>query len=233
MNWTLILVVILLFAILSFRFAKRRRMTQDSLCTNINKVDNSISRFIIRAQEKGPKQPALANFILINGDITQAKAIEVIREIVWLENESKLKKIIIYLCSIGGNALAGFALHKVMQESEKPIEVWSWKAHSAAALILSSGTKGKRFIYNGSDVMIHSTSFCNPLKKSKKGGVSEIKSYFDKLYIQSISKNTGQPIERVIKNYEKETYFSAYQAVKYGLADSIFHQLPSIFKKKA
>ena len=113
---------------------------------------------IIKKAKRVDLGKAPNNIVFVVGDLTDKKAIKIISEINQVENDADLKEIIIYLDSLGGNVTAGFAICRAMDKCRKKVKIICRRAYSSAAGILSSGTKGQRYVLTDSQyytVMIH------------------------------------------------------------------------------
>lgn len=164
----------------------------------------------------------MPNFVQIHGTITQESTARIIREIKALENDTTITEILIDLASPGGWAAGGRIIRQELERCRKPIEIRCSYALSSAVDILLSGTKGRRFIYEDAEVMIHRTRLPSGIP---------LRWYFS-LYVISynhmearfISKKTGQPFRKVAMDMNREVRFWAAEAVTYGFADSVITQ---------
>lgn len=160
--------------------------------------------------------------IFLAGPIDDYLANLVIAEILYLAAKDPKRDIKIYINSPGGSVLAGLAIYDTMTYVDCDIStICVGMAASMAALLLAAGTKGKRFSLPNSEVLLHQVS----------GGVSgqatdiEIEAKeilkLKKRTIEIISKHTGQPIEKVEKDTDRDFYLSAEEAKKYGIIDEV------------
>ncbi|MCH7759613.1 ATP-dependent Clp protease proteolytic subunit, partial [Patescibacteria group bacterium] len=166
------------------------------------RIDFMVNR-IIKKGKKGATKPVSKNKIEITGSINYKKTKQIIGELDWLEKDPLVSEIFILLCSPGGSGLASLAICRMMKACQKPINIVSGDACSAAAYILSCGTKGKRYILKDSEVMIHQSY--STLPKILAGSKRE--STMDKILDCLLSENTGQPFSRIVEDTKKETYF--------------------------
>lgn len=161
--------------------------------------------------------------ILIGGAIDDHIANLVVAQILFLEAEDPEKDIQIYINSPGGVITAGMAIYDTMQYVKSPVStICVGQAASMGAFLLSAGTKGKRFALPYARIMIH-----QPL-----GGVQgqatdidiqakeilRMKDILNKL----LSEHTGQPLERVARDTERDFFMSADEAKDYGIIDEVF-----------
>lgn len=160
--------------------------------------------------------------ILLTGEINDDTASIVISEILYLNALSPNEKITIYINSPGGSVSSGLAIYDVMQSVQAPVEtIGMGMCASMGAFLLSSGTKGYRKAYPNCEIMIH-----QPLGGSN-GQVSDLEIMTNRfIYLknrlnQILSDNTEQPIEKVIKDTDRNYFMSAEEALNYRLIDEI------------
>ena len=160
--------------------------------------------------------------IFLGGAIDDHMANIVIAQLLFLENEDPKKDIKLYINSPGGSVTAAMAIYDTMNHIKPDVStVCVGIAASAAAVLLSSGAKGKRFCLPNSEVMIHQ------VMGGAEGQASDIaivakhilrtKENLNKI----LSKNTGKPITQVEKDSDRDYYMSADEAKKYGIIDEI------------
>ena len=161
--------------------------------------------------------------ILLNGEINDQTANLVIAQLIYLEGKDPDKDIMMYINSPGGSVVAGMAIYDTMNYIKCDVcTVCVGLAASMAAILLSSGTKGKRFALPNSEVMIH-----QPLG-GFQGQASDIKIHAEhmmktkKLINKILSENTGMPIETIEKDTDRDNFMSVDEAKKYGLIDKIY-----------
>lgn len=161
--------------------------------------------------------------IFLNGEINDTTANLVIAQLIYLEGKDPDKDIMMYINSPGGSVVSGMAIFDTMNYIKCDVcTVCVGMAASMAAILLSSGTKGKRFALPNSEVMIH-----QPLG-GFSGQASDIKIHADhiiktkKQINRILSENTGMPIETIEKDTDRDNFMSAEEAKKYGLIDKIY-----------
>lgn len=161
--------------------------------------------------------------ILIGGAIDDQIANLVVAQILFLEAEDPEKDIQIYINSPGGVITAGMAIYDTMQYVKSPVStICVGQAASMGAFLLSAGTKGKRFALPYARIMIH-----QPL-----GGVQGQATDIDiqakeilrmkDILNRLLSEHTGQALERVERDTERDFFMSADEAKDYGLIDQVF-----------
>lgn len=160
--------------------------------------------------------------IFISGEINTEMANLVIAQLLFLEAKNNEKDISLYINSPGGEVDAGLAIYDTMNFIKSKVNVICvGMAASMAAVLLSSGEKGKRFALPHSRIMIH-----QPLGGAQ-GQASDIKIQAEQiLKIKDVindilSKNTGKPIEQIEKDTNRDYYLTPEEAVKYGLIDEV------------
>lgn len=161
--------------------------------------------------------------IFLDGEINDQTANLVIAQLIYLEGKDPDKDIMMYINSPGGSVVAGMAIYDTMNYIKCDVStICVGLAASMAAILLSSGAKGKRFALPNSEVMIH-----QPLG-GFQGQASDIKIHAEhmmktkKTLIKILSENTGTPIDVIEKDTDRDNFMSADEAKKYGLIDKIF-----------
>jgi len=160
--------------------------------------------------------------IFLGGAIDDHMANIVIAQLLFLEHEDPTKEIKLYINSPGGSVTAAMAIYDTMNHIKPDVAtVCVGIAASAAAVLLSSGAKGKRFCLPNSEVMIHQ------VMGGAEGQASDIaivakhilrtKENLNKI----LAKNTGKPIAQIEKDSDRDYYMTADEAKKYGIIDEI------------
>lgn len=161
--------------------------------------------------------------IFLGGPIDDDVANIVIAELLFLQNEDPKKDISLYINSPGGSVTAGMAILDTMNFIKPDVStVCVGMAASAASVILSAGTKGKRFVLPNSEVMIH-----QPWVEGVGGQATDIEIRAKHLIKtrenlnKILAKNTGKALEQVEKDVDRDFFMSADEARKYGIVDKI------------
>ena len=176
----------------------------------------------------------LKDRIVFIGEINDAVANTVIAQLLFLRADDPKKDVNIYINSPGGSITAGLAIYDTMRFMGYDINTYCLGlAASMGALLLSAGTKGKRYALPNSRIMIHQPS----------GGIGGTSSdialqakeviYLKKLCTKIISENSTQSPERVAEDSERDYFLSPEEAVAYGLIDKVATQpqkMPTISK---
>ena len=160
--------------------------------------------------------------VFLGGPIDDHVANIVIAQLLFLESEDSGRDIQLYINSPGGSVTATMAIFDTMSHVKCPVAtICVGVAASGAAILLSSGAKGKRFILPNAEVMIH-----QPLGGTE-GQASDIainakhilktKENLNKI----LSKNTGKPLQEIEKDTDRDFFMSADEAKKYGIVDEI------------
>ena len=160
--------------------------------------------------------------VFLVGEVNDQTANLVIAQMLFLESENPDKDIHFYINSPGGSVSAGLGIFDTMNFIKPDVSTMCiGMAASMGAFLLSSGTKGKRFALPNARVMIHQPS------GGAQGMASDIEIRAREILIlraklnQIMSENTGQPIERIEKDTDRDTFLSAEQALEYGLVDQV------------
>lgn len=160
--------------------------------------------------------------IFLSDEVNDATASLVVAQLLFLDSEDPDKDINLYINSPGGSVTAGFAIYDTMQYTKADVStICIGMAASMGAFLLSSGTKGKRFALPNSEIMIH-----QPLG-GVQGQTTDMQIHVDRmLKIKEnlnniLSKNTGQPLDIIKQDTERDNFMDAEAALKYGLIDKI------------
>ena len=161
--------------------------------------------------------------IVLSEDVNDTSASLVVAQLLYLEGQDPDKDISLYINSPGGSISAGMAIHDTMQYIKCDVStICMGMAASMGAFLLASGTKGKRFALPNAEIMIH-----QPLMQGLQGQATDIKIHADHLVRTKekmntlLSQYTGQPLEKVMQDTERDNFLSAQQAAEYGLIDAV------------
>ena len=161
--------------------------------------------------------------IFLSGEINDQMANTIVAQLIYLEGKNPDKDIFMYINSPGGSVSAGLAIYDTMQYIKCNVStICIGMAASMAAVILSSGTKGKRICLPHSEVMIH-----QPLGGTQ-GQASDIllhAKHIEKTretLNKILAENTGKDVATITKDTDRDNFLDAKQALKYGLVDKIF-----------
>ncbi|MBP1919190.1 ATP-dependent Clp endopeptidase proteolytic subunit ClpP [Youngiibacter multivorans] len=163
--------------------------------------------------------------IMLSGEISDVTANLVVAQLIFLESEDPDKDIYLYINSPGGSITAGMAIYDTMNYIKPDVAtICIGMAASMGAFLLASGAKGKRFALPNSEVMIH-----QPLG-GYQGQATDIEIHAKRiLQIKDtmnriLSEKTGQPLEKIQNDVERDNFMGAEQAKDYGLIDSIMEK---------
>ncbi|HUA13308.1 MAG TPA: ATP-dependent Clp protease proteolytic subunit [Candidatus Sulfotelmatobacter sp.] len=161
--------------------------------------------------------------IFLGNDVNQASANIVVAQLLFLHAEDPKKDINFYINSPGGSVYDALAIYDTMQYVSNDIQtVGIGVQASAAAFLLSSGTKGKRYILPNSSVMIHQPSSGTQGKVTDQEIDLKEALRVKKLLEEIMAKNTGQKPSKIHEDMERDKWLSSEEAVKYGIVDKIF-----------
>ena len=160
--------------------------------------------------------------VFLVGPVNDVTANLIVAQLLFLESENPDKDISFYINSPGGSVSAGMAIYDTMQFIKSNVSTLCiGQAASMGAFLLAAGEKGKRFTLPNSRVMIH-----QPLG-GFQGQASDIEIHAREiLYLRSrlndmLAHHTGQPLERIEKDTDRDNFMSAAAAVEYGLVDKV------------
>ena len=160
--------------------------------------------------------------VFLVGPVNEATANLIVAQLLFLESENPDKDIHFYINSPGGSVAAGFAIYDTMQFIKPDVSTMCvGMAASMGAFLLAAGTKGKRLALPNSDVMIHQPS------GGFSGQASDIEIHAKEvLYLkrklnEMMAQHTGQPLELIERDTDRDNFMGAEDAVKYGLVDRV------------
>jgi ATP-dependent Clp protease protease subunit len=163
--------------------------------------------------------------IVLSDEVNDVTASLVVAQLLFLESENPDKDIQLYINSPGGSVSAGMAIYDTMQFIKCDVStICMGMAASMGAFLLAAGAKGKRYSLPNSEIMIH-----QPLGGARGQATDiqiqaeQILKIKDKLN-RILSERTGQPLEKVIADTERDNYMSAQEALEYGLIDKIMEK---------
>ncbi len=163
--------------------------------------------------------------IFLTGPVEDHMANLIVAQMLFLEAENPEKDINLYINSPGGVITAGMSIYDTMQFIKPDVStICMGQACSMGSFLLTAGAKGKRFCLPNSRVMIH-----QPLG-GFQGQATDIEIHAQEILKvkarmnELMAKHTGQPIEKIVEDTERDRFLSAEEAVGYGLVDSIFTQ---------
>ena len=170
--------------------------------------------------------------IFLSGEVNETTANLIVAQLLFLQAESSTKDISIYINSPGGFVYDAFAIYDTMKFIKNDIQtVGIGVQASAAAFILSSGTKGKRFLLPNATVMIHQPSSGTSGKVTDQEIDLQESLRIKHLLESIIAENTSQPIERVHADMERDKWLTSQEAKDYGIVDQIITKLDNKYAK--
>ena len=160
--------------------------------------------------------------IMLTEEVNNTTASLVVAQLLFLEGQDPTKDISLYINSPGGSVTDGFSIYDTMQYIKCDVStICMGMAASMGAFLLAAGTKGKRLALPNSDIMIHQPS------GGAQGQATDILIHADHLQKtkkklnQILADNTGQPLEIIERDTERDNFMAADEAMKYGLIDKV------------
>jgi ATP-dependent Clp protease protease subunit len=167
------------------------------------------------------------NIIFLGTAIDDSVANALVAQMLFLESEDPDKDIQIYINSPGGSVTAGLAIYDTMQFVKNDIVTYCvGQAASMGALLLTAGTKGKRFALPSARIMIHQPS------GGAQGQASDIEITYKEIQRlkdilnQMLATHTGQPLKKIQKDSDRDYFMSSLEAMEYGLIDKVLNNRP-------
>lgn len=165
--------------------------------------------------------------IFLGTPVDEHTANLIVAQLLFLDNEDSKKDIFLYINSPGGSVYDALAIYDTMQYVKADIQtVGIGVQASAAAFLLSSGAKGKRFLLPHSTVMIHQPSSGTRGKVTDQEIDLRESLRVKKLLEQIMAKNTGQKPEKIHVDMERDKWLTADEAKKYGIVDTVIKDPP-------
>lgn len=160
--------------------------------------------------------------VILSEEVNDATASLIVAQLLYLEGQDPDKDISFYINSPGGSITSGMAIYDTMQYIKCDVStICIGMAASMGAFLLAGGTKGKRMALPNAEVMIHQPS------GGARGQATEIQIVAEKILQtkkklnEILSANTGQPIEVIERDTERDNYMTADEALAYGLIDKV------------
>ena len=171
--------------------------------------------------------------VMLAEEVNDTSASLVVAQLLYLEGQDPAKDISLYINSPGGSVTAGMAIYDTMQYIKCDVStICMGMAASMGAFLLAAGAKGKRFSLPNSDIMIHQPS------GGAQGQATDVRIHADhiiqtkKKLNQILSERTGQPLEVIERDTERDNFMSAEQAAQYGLIDKVIYSIDKIVDSK-
>ena len=165
--------------------------------------------------------------IFLGSDVNEASANIIVAQLLLLQEQDAKKDIFLYINSPGGSVYDALAIYDTIQFVTNDVQtVGIGVQASAAAFLLSSGTKGKRFILPNSTVMIHQPSSGTRGKVTDQEIDLRESLRIKKLLEEIMAKNTGQKAAKIHEDMERDKWLTAEEAKKYGIVDEIINKPP-------
>lgn len=196
------------------------------------KTIKNIIPYVIDQTNRGERQYDIYSrlledrIIFLSGAIDSDTANSIIAQMIYLEAKDPSKDICLYINSPGGSVSDGLAIYDTMNYIKCDVNtICIGNAMSMGALLLSAGTKGKRYALPNADIMIHQVLVSGGIS----GQATDVAIYTDHLLRTKeklnriLSERTGQPYEKVCQDTERDNFMSAEEALSYGLIDKIYY----------
>ena len=203
---------------------------------------NSLVPYVIEQTSKGERSYDIFSrllkerIIFLSEQVDSASASVVIAQLLFLDAEDPGKDIYLYINSPGGSITDGMAIYDTIQYIKSDVcTICVGLAASMGSVLLAAGTKGKRYALPNSEVLIHQPLIAGG---GLSGQTTEIKIHADHMVKtreklnKILSERTGQPLDVIEKDTERDNYMTAEEAKKYGLIDEIMTYINDIVKEK-
>ena len=194
-------------------------------------MENSLVPYVIEQTSKGERSydifSRLLNdrIIMLHDEVNSTTASLVVAQLLYLEGQDASKDISLYINSPGGSVTDGMSIYDTMQYIKCDVStICMGMAASMGAFLLAAGAKGKRYSLPNSDIMIHQPS------GGAQGQATDIMIHADHIIRTKqklnkiLSEKTGQPLEVIARDTERDNFMSAEEALKYGLIDKVIYK---------
>ena len=194
-------------------------------------IENSLVPYVVEQTSKGERSYDIFSrllkdrIIFLSEDVNHASASLVVAQLLFLESEDPDREIYLYINSPGGSITDGMAIVDTINYIKCPVTtICVGLAASMGAVLLASGTKGKRFATPNAEILIHQPLIAGG---GLSGQTTEIKIHADHMVKtreklnKLLSDRTGQDLATIERDTERDTYMTAEEALKYGLIDGI------------
>ena len=194
-------------------------------------IDNSLVPYVVEQTSKGERSYDIFSrllkdrIIFLSEDVNHASASLVVAQLLFLESEDPDREIYLYINSPGGSITDGMAIVDTINYIKCPVStICVGLAASMGAVLLASGTKGKRYATPNAEILIHQPLIAGG---GLSGQTTEIKIHADHMVKtreklnKLLSERTGQDLSTIERDTERDTYMTAEEALKYGLIDGI------------
>ncbi len=166
--------------------------------------------------------------IYLWGVVDDKSSKDVVTKLLLLEADAPGKEIKFFISSPGGSVTSGMVIYDTMKLIKSPVStICMGLAASMGSILLSGGEKGKRFIYPHGEVMIHQPSLGGHIQ----GVSADMEIHAEQILrtklmgAKILAENTGQTIERIKKDFERDYWMDAEKSIEYGIVDKIFEKL--------
>ena len=197
-------------------------------------INNSLVPYVIEQTNRGERSYDIFSrllkdrIIFLGEDVNPTTSSLIIAQLLFLESEDHDKEINLYINSQGGSITYGMGIVDTMNYIKCPVStICVGMAASMGAVLLASGEKGKRFAMPNAEILIHQPLIAGG---GLSGQTTEIKIHADHMVKtrqklnQLLSNRTGQSLETIEKDTERDNYMTAEEALKYGLIDGILNK---------
>lgn len=166
--------------------------------------------------------------IYLWGVVDDRSSKDIVTKLLLLEADSPGKEIKFYISSPGGAVTAGMVVYDTMQMIKSPVStICMGLAASMGSILLSGGERGKRFIFPHGEVMIHQPSLGGHIQ----GVSADMEIHAEQILrtknmgAEILARNTGQTIERIKKDFERDYWMDAQKSIEYGIVDAVIDKL--------
>lgn len=164
--------------------------------------------------------------IFLWGAVDDKSAKDITNRLLYLEAMDPGKEITFYISSPGGIVTSGMVVYDTMQMISSPVTtICMGMAASMGSILLSGGTKGKRFIFPHGEVMIHQPSGGGQGTSADLEIMAAQIAKTKRISAEILAKNCGQTVERILEDFDRDYWMDAKESVAYGIVDAVIEKL--------
>jgi ATP-dependent Clp protease, protease subunit len=162
------------------------------------------------------------------GPVMDESAKDVVQRLLWLENDKPGEEITLYINSPGGVVTSGMIIYDTIKMISSPVStVCMGLAASMGSILLSAGTKGKRYIWPSGRVMIHQPSIGGVIQGQASDLEIQAREILKtkRMGAELLAENCGKTVERILEDFDRDYWMNAKESVEYGIVDKIVDKI--------
>jgi len=190
------------------------------------RIVNSLIPMVIESTGRGERAYDIYSLIFLGSPINDQVSNLIVAQLLYLDREDPEKEISLYINCPGGEIYPGLAIYDTMQQVRAPVSTIAvgWTA-SMGTVLLAAGAKGRRY------ALPHATIHMHPAGGGARGAAPDVERQIKELMRMQdllrdlLAKHTGQPMERIIEDFDRDYFMDAESAVAYGIIDEVLRPI--------